>query len=105
MPVRKDLVRGGRTRKLQVEGDSMAIGSDGGIRDENWVLVDTNLIDPSNGRVFLLEIVGDGMTVKRLRRVNDTWLFLSDNPDAGESWCDDQLRAVDPACWTFPLGS
>jgi len=42
----------------------MAIGSDGGIRDDNWVLVDTSLTNPINGRVFLLEIVGDGMTAK-----------------------------------------
>lgn len=64
MPVRKDFVRSDRTSAFQVKGDSMAIGSDGGIRDDNWVLVDTSLTNPINGRVFLLEIVGDGMTAK-----------------------------------------
>ena len=38
--------------------------------------------------------LGDGMTVKRLRNVEGAWVFMSDNPEAGESWRDDQVRIV-----------
>ncbi len=34
------------------------------------------------------------MTVKRLRRVGSDWLFLSDNPDAGDTWREDQVRIL-----------
>ena len=94
LPVRKDFVRGDNTRAYQVEGDSMTGGTEGGIRDGNWVLVDTSLTTPIPGRVFLLEIIGDGMTVKRLRQINNTWVFMSDNPTIAESWRDDQVRII-----------
>lgn len=93
LPVEPELVRGDNTRAFQVEGTSMEVG-DGGIRDGSWVLVDTGLTEPVNGKVFLLEVLGDGMTVKRLRKVSGDWLFLSDNPNAGESWREDQVRIV-----------
>lgn len=94
IPVRPDLVRGDNTRSYQVEGDSMAIGERDGIRDGEWVLVDRSLTKPANGKVFLLEILGDGMTVKRLRQVAGEWFFLSDNPEVGESWRHDQVRII-----------
>lgn len=94
LPVDPSLVRGDNTRAYQVEGDSMAGGTEGGIRDGNWVLVDTSLTTPIPGRVFLLEIIGDGMTVKRLRQINNTWVFMSDNPTIAETWRDDQVRIV-----------
>ena len=64
-----------------------------GIHDGDWVLVDTSLTKPINGKVFLLEIIGDGTTVKRLRQVAGQWVFLSDNP-GGETWTADQVRIV-----------
>lgn len=95
LPVEPEMIRGDNTRAYQVEGNSMATNTaDGGIRDGSWVLVDMSLTNPANGRVFLLEIIGDGMTVKRLRRFGSDWLFVSDNPDAGESWREDQVRIV-----------
>jgi repressor LexA len=93
LPVEPGLVRGENTRAFQVEGNSMEVGL-GGIRDGSWVLVDTSITTPANGRVFLLEIIGDGMTVKRLRQVGGEWLFLSDNPDVNEAWRDDQVRIL-----------
>lgn len=48
-----------------------------GIRDGDRVLVDTSITDPENGEVYLIKIIGDGMPVKRLRRVGHEWLFLS----------------------------
>lgn len=83
IPVKHSLVRPS-TRAFCVEGNSMDDGSENSIRDGDWVLVDTSLTDRDNGRVYLVEIFGDGMTVKRLRRVESRWVFLSDNP-GGES--------------------
>lgn len=92
--VKPSMVRGDNTRAFQVEGDSMDTGREGAIMDGDYVLVDLSLTEPVNGRVFLLEIIGDGMTVKRLRNVDGAWVFLSDNPEAGESWRDDQVRII-----------
>lgn len=94
VPAVPELVRGDNTRAYLVEGDSMAIGERDGIRDGDWVLVDTSITEPKSGYVFLLEIIGDGMTVKRLKRVEGDWLFMSDNPAADETWRPDQVRIV-----------
>lgn len=94
IPVKPKLVRGDNTRSFQVEGNSMDTGRDGAILDGDYVLVDLSMTEPVNGKVFLLEIIGDGMTVKRLRNVEGAWVFMSDNPEAGESWRDDQVRIV-----------
>ncbi|MFA5551628.1 MAG: S24 family peptidase [Trueperaceae bacterium] len=94
VPVIPELVRGDNTRAYLVEGNSMAIGEDRGIQDGDWVLVDTSLTKPASGLVFLLEIIGDGMTVKRLKRIQGEWLFMSDNPEADETWRPDQVRIV-----------
>jgi SOS-response transcriptional repressor LexA len=92
IPVRRDLVRSA-TRAFQVEGSSMDDGTEDGIRDGDWVLVDTSMTDLENGRVYLIEVIGDGMTVKRLRRVGRDWLFLSDNPE-GESFREADARVL-----------
>lgn len=92
IPVKRDLVRPG-TRAFQVEGSSMDDGTEDGIRDGDWVLVDTSMTDLENGRVYLIEVIGDGMTVKRLRRVGRDWLFLSDNPE-GESFREADARVL-----------
>lgn len=94
VPVKPSLVRGDNTRAYEVMGDSMDTGQDNSIRDGDWVLVDTSIDYPINGKVYLLEIVGDGMTVKRLRQVGGAWLFMSDNPAVNEVWRDDEVRIV-----------
>lgn len=83
IPVKKNVVRPG-SRAFEVQGDSMDLGGGEGIRDGDWVLVDMALSEPANGRVFLLQIIGDGMTVKRLRKLGGEWLFVPDNPNASE---------------------
>lgn len=94
IPVDPKLVRGNNTRAYQVEGNSMSTGREGSIDHGDWVLVDTSLTKPINGKIFLLEIIGDGATVKRVRQVGGAWLFLSDNLEAGEAWREDQVRLV-----------
>lgn len=94
IPVDPELVRGENTRAYEVTGNSMDTGTEDGIRDGEWVLVDTSLTKGIPGRVFLLEIIGDGMTVKRLRVFDGEWIFASDNPAVGEAWRADQVNVV-----------
>ena len=94
IPVEPKMIRGGNTRSFKVEGNSMDTGKDTDIKDSDWVLVDVSLNQPVNGRVFLLEIIGDGFTVKRLRQVDGEWRFMSDNPESSESWRPDQVAIV-----------
>lgn len=56
------------------------------------VFVDLSMMEPVNGKAFLLEIICDGMTVKRLRSVEGAWVFMSGDPESGQSWRDDQVR-------------
>lgn len=91
--VEERYVRGTNTRAYLVKGNSMAVG-DRGIHDGDLILIDVSLSDPVELRVYLLEIHGDGMTVKRLRRFEDEWRFTSDNPEVGESWREDQVTII-----------
>jgi repressor LexA len=65
---------------IQVEGDSMDTGEEDGLRDGDLVLVDQNLKELREGRVYAVEIIGDGITIKRARRVGNRWILVSDNP-------------------------
>lgn len=94
VPVKHELVRPS-TRAFEVQGDSMNMGTPDSIRDGDWVLVDTALTEPVAGKIFLLKIDGDGLAVKRLRRIGGDWLFVADNPEAHEeAWRDDQVEIV-----------
>ena len=92
IPVQKELVRP-NTIAFEVHGDSMDDGSETAIKDGDWVLVDTSLTDPVPGRVYLVELEGDGYTVKRLRRIGDQYWLVSDNP-AGESIPLDRVSRI-----------
>ncbi len=79
LPVPREFVRPGSIL-VRVDGDSMDTGDDRGIKDGDYVLVDPNLTDLRDGHVYLVEIVGDGLAVKRARKVKRGWVFISDNP-------------------------
>ncbi|WP_240695419.1 S24 family peptidase [Thermus caldilimi] len=79
LPVPKEFVRPG-SMLIRVEGDSMDTGDDDGLRDGDLVLVDQNLRDLRPGKVFALEILGDGITIKRAKKTKRGWVFVSDNP-------------------------
>ncbi|WP_243090571.1 XRE family transcriptional regulator [Thermus neutrinimicus] len=79
MPVPRPLVRPGSVL-IQVEGDSMDTGEEDGLRDGDLVLVDQNLKDLREGRVYAVEIIGDGITIKRARKLGNRWILISDNP-------------------------
>ena len=64
----------------EVQGDSMDDGTERAIRDGDLVLVDTNLTELRPGKVYVVEILGDGLTVKEARKLNGEWLFIPWNP-------------------------
>jgi SOS-response transcriptional repressor LexA len=49
-------------------------GTERAIRDGDLVLVDTNLTELHPGKVYVVEILGDGLTVKEARQLGGEWL-------------------------------
>jgi repressor LexA len=90
--VPKGVLRAG-TLVFRVDGDSMDTGDDRGIKDGDYVLVDPNLTDLRDGHVYLVEIVGDGLAVKRAKKAGKGWVFISDNP-AGPVLTPSEARVV-----------
>lgn len=79
LPVPRSLVRPGSIL-IRVEGDSMDSGDESGLRDGDLVLVDQSLQDLKPGKVYALEILGDGIAIKRAISTKKGWIFVSDNP-------------------------
>lgn len=92
LPVPKELVRPG-SMLIRVEGDSMDTGDEDGIRDGDFVLVDQNLRDLRPGKVYAVEILGDGIAIKRAKRTRTGWIFVSDNPQ-GPVLEPDEVRVL-----------
>lgn len=66
---------------LQVAGESMTTLAPDSLRDGDWLMVDTTVKSLKENELFVLEIIGDGYTVKRARKLNGDWLLMSDNPE------------------------
>jgi repressor LexA len=64
-----------------VDGDSMDDGTERAIKDGEMLLVDTSLTDLQSGKLYVVEIIGDGYTVKEARRINGEWVLLPWNPN------------------------
>jgi len=65
------------TKIFHIEGDSM----EPTLFEGDVVYVDTRLTEPQHGHIYVVEILGDGYTVKRaIRTKNGEWLLASDNP-------------------------
>jgi SOS-response transcriptional repressor LexA len=78
-PVPNKLKRSG-TRVFQVHGHSM----DGGnkpIRDGDHLLIDINQTDLVDGKVYVIELIGNGFCVKRARQKKGDWWLESDNTE------------------------
>jgi repressor LexA len=91
-PVPTEIYRRGMAVYL-VDGNSMNTGMPDDIRDGDYLLVDrshTNLID---GKIYVVEIMGDGFSVKRARKLNGAWFFVADNP-AYESFSAKQIKVI-----------
>ena len=93
VPIREDIMRPAAVA-FEVHGDSMDDGSAEAIRNGDLVLVDTSLTDLVPGKVYLVELPGQGLMVKRLRRVGDALWFMSDNPINGSFPAEDAVRVV-----------
>ena len=93
VPIREDIMRPAAVA-FEVQGNSMDDGSADAIRNGDLVLVDTSLTDLVPGKVYLVELPGQGLMVKRLRRVGDALWFMSDNPINGSFPAEDAVRVV-----------
>ncbi len=79
-PVPRSLWRPGGA-VFMVEGNSMDDGTERAIRDGDMVLVDTTLTHLQTGKLYVLEIIGDGYTIKQARKLNGEWVWLPFNPE------------------------
>ncbi len=78
-PIPRSLYRPG-SAVYEVQGDSMDDGTERAIREGDLVLVDTTLTTLRPGKVYVVEIIGDGLTVKEARQIDGEWLFFPWNP-------------------------
>lgn len=51
------------------------------LKNGDIVLVDTGLHSLMEGKIFVVEIIGDGYCIKRARKLGGRWWLMSDNPD------------------------
>jgi SOS-response transcriptional repressor LexA len=87
-PIPRSLYRPG-SAVYEVQGDSMDDGTERAIRDGDLVLVDTNLTELRPGKVYVVEILGDGLTVKEARKLNGEWLLIPWNPQHPPLWAEE----------------
>ena len=78
-PVPSNIWRRG-TRVFEITGDSMTTGDPDSLRDGDWVYVDSFQTQLLDNKMFCVEVIGNGYTVKRARRLNGAWFLMSDNP-------------------------
>jgi len=89
-----DQIRLSRAIALEIQGNSMDDKSPNAVRNGDLVLVDSSLTDLVPGKAYLVELPGQGLMVKRLRKVgNDLW-FMSDNPENGSWSAEDAVRVI-----------
>ena len=90
----------GRLRCARVVGDSMAPT----IGDGDLVVLDAGRTEPLDGRVFGVH-TGEGLVVKRLRRVDGRWHLESDNPVHESKPVTAEERILGEVAWTGPPGT
>ncbi len=86
-----------RLRCARVSGDSMAPT----IGDGDLVVLDAGRTEPLDGQVFGVH-TGEGLVVKRLRRVDDSWHLESDNPAHESTRVTGEERILGQVAWTGP---
>lgn len=80
-PIKREFWRPG-AQEYTVQGDSMDDGTEKAIKNGDSVIVDTNLKDLLDGRVYALRLPGAGLTLKQARKLpNGEWWLFSWNPD------------------------
>jgi repressor LexA len=88
-PVPNGVKRRPGTRVFLVDGDSMTPT----FQDGDALLVDTNLTNVQDSKVYVLEVIGNGFCVKRARMISGQWLLDSDNPRHG-MFRPDEVRVI-----------
>jgi repressor LexA len=91
-PVPRTIYRPGMV-VYQVSGNSMTTGNSDSLRDGDFVFCDTSLNELVEGKVYVVEVVGDGIAVKRARRLDNKWYLVSDNPEH-ESFNASDVRVI-----------
>ena len=86
-----------RLRCARVVDDSMAPA----IRDGDLVVLDAGRAEPFDGQVFVVR-TGEGILVKRLRRMDDRWELDSDNPAYEPRALTGQDRILGQVAWAGP---
>jgi repressor LexA len=67
-------------RFFTADGDSMVMGDGDGIHHGDTLIVDTALLEPREGEVFVVQDETGAVVVKRARVWNGEWWLTSDNP-------------------------
>ena len=78
-PVPDGVKRRPGTRAFIVRGDSMVPT----FVDGDALLIDPNMTNLQEGKIFVLEVIGNGHCVKRVRKIGGEWVLDSDNPAHG----------------------
>ena len=68
-------------RMFLAVGDSMDSGRENSIRDGDIIHVDMRDLDPTPGRICIVQIPGQGVFVKRVQQFGAVMWLVSDNPD------------------------
>lgn len=68
---------------FRVPDDGMSIGTPDSLHSGDYVLADTEITEIKDGHLYVLEKSNKSFVIKRARRLNNVWHFLSDNPTYG----------------------
>lgn len=66
---------------LEVDGESMNDGAADGMRHGDRLYVDPRDMQLQEGKVYVVHIHGNGIVVKRARKLGTDWWLFSDNSD------------------------
>lgn len=85
---------------VRVVGESMSPT----IQHGDHVYVDIREMEPAEGRVYFVHIIGDGFVLKRARNMGGQWFLMSDNP-AHPPLMPEEAQIVGRAYHHQPKGS
>lgn len=89
---------------LQVDGESMhRSGQVNSIESGDWIYVDTNLTNFQDGKIFVVDIEGQGVVVKRVRLWPQGWVLVSDN-QVFPPFMPSQARVIGRVFYRQPKG-
>ncbi|WP_168734699.1 LexA family transcriptional regulator [Deinococcus sp. KSM4-11] len=66
---------------LQVDGESMNNGDAKGMQHGDRLYIDPRELELHEGRIYVVHVHGNGIVVKRARKLGSDWWLFSDNKD------------------------